>query len=391
MSRRYWPVLVALAAIAALATGPSAQAHSPKGHWPKGQPSPGPWTVVASGLDNPRGLALARNGDIWVAEAGRGGAGPCQPGEGGGPPSCFGTSGAFTLIHEGVQKRVVTGLPSFGDQGTGDSAIGPSDVIIAGSHLKATIGGGGGAVERADLVKTQGADPAALLFDTMLKIDPWSGKFKVFADLAAYETANNPDKGQIDSDAYGLAERHGGFLVADAAGNDLLGVDFKRNISTLTVFPNVSGVPAPPPPNGPGGTIDMQAVPTTVAVRPHDPNVYVGQLTGFPFPPLAATVWSVAPNGARAPFATGFTNIIDIAFGKHGYLYVLEIADNGLLSGNPEGALIKVSPDGKTRTTVASTGLVNPTGVAIAHDGTVYVTNYGTSAGKGTVLSLGKL
>jgi hypothetical protein len=384
--RMHRKTLWVLVAIAALATGASAQAHSPKG-----QPGPGPWTVVASGLDNPRGLAVARNGDIWVAEAGKGGAGPCQPGEGGGAPSCFGTTGAYTLIHNGVQKRVVTGLPSFGDQGTGDGAIGPSDIIVTGSHLKGTIGGGGGSVERAALVTTHGADPAALLFDTMLKIDPWSGKFKVFADFAAYETANNPDKGQIDSDSYGLAERHGGFLVADAAGNDLLGVDFKRNISTLTVFPNVGGVAAPPPPNGPGGTVDMQPVPTTVAVRPHDPNVYVGQLTGFPFPPTAASVWSVAPNGDRTMFATGFTNIIDIAWGKRGYLYVLEIARLGLLSGNPEGALIKVSPDGKTQTIIASTGLVNPTGVAIARDGTVYVTNYGTSAGKGTVVSLGKV
>jgi hypothetical protein len=392
MRRRYLPVLAGLAALAALTAGPSAQAHSPKVHSPKGQPSPGAWTVVASGLDNPRGLAVAKNGDIWVAEAGKGGDGPCQPSEGGDTPSCFGTTGAFTLIHDGVQKRVVTGLPSFGEQGTGDRANGPSDIIITGRNLKATIGGGGGADERAALVTTQHADPAALLFDTMLNIDPGSGKFKVFADLAAYETANNPDKGEIDSDAYGLAKRHGNYLLADAAGNDLLRVTRKRgHISTLAVFPNVPNVPAPAPPNGPGGTVDMQAVPTTIAVRHDDPNVYVGQLTGFPFPPGAATVWRVAPNGDSTPFATGFTNIIDIAFGKRGYLYVLEIAHNGLLSGDPEGALIKVSPDGKTRTIVASTGLVNPTGVAIAHDGTVYVTNYGTSAGKGTVLSLGKV
>jgi hypothetical protein len=390
MRRKLWLALVAIAAIAALAAGPSAQAHSPKG----GHTSPPPWTVVASGLDNPRGIAIAKNGDIWVAEAGKGGAGPCRPGEEG-SDTCFGTSGAYTLIRNGVQTRVVTGLPSFADKGmpdgsgAGDNAFGPSDIIANGNHVKGLIGGGGGADERAMLVKDAG--PAAGLFDTMLKIDPWSGKFKVFADFAAYETANNPDKGEIDSNSYGLAERHGGFLVADAAGNDLLGVDFKRNISTLAVFPDVPGVPAPAPPNGPGGTVSMQAVPTTVAVRPKDPNIYVGQLTGFPFPPGAATVWRVAPNGDVSPFATGFTNIIDIAWGKHGYLYVLEIASHGLLSGDPEGALIRVSPDGKTQTTVASTGLSTPTGVAIARDGTVYVTNYGTSAGKGTVLSLGKI
>ena len=34
-------------------------------------------TVVMSGLDNPRGLAFAPNGALYVAEAGRGGDGPC--------------------------------------------------------------------------------------------------------------------------------------------------------------------------------------------------------------------------------------------------------------------------------------------------------------------------
>jgi hemin uptake protein HemP len=82
---------------------------------------------------------------------------------------------------------------------------------------------------------------------------------------------------------------------------------------------------------------------------------------------------------------------VDIAWGPKGSLYVLEITSAGLLSDDPTGALIKLSKDGTTRTTVASTGLVTPTGVAIAHDGTVYVTNYGTSAGKGTVVNLGKL
>jgi hypothetical protein len=375
--------LLALVAIAAVAAVPSAQAHSGTG---------GGWKVVASGLDNPRGLAIAKNGDIWVAEAGKGGAGPCQPGEGAGsPPSCFGASGAFTLVHNGVQKRVVTGLPSFGDQGTGDNAVGASDVFVNGKHVEGLIGGAGGADERAALVTAAG--PAAALADTMFKIDPWTGKLTPFADFAAYETANNPDKGDIDSDSYGLAEVHGGFVAADAAGNDVLGVNFKKKISTLAVFPDTL-VPAPPfiQPPPPGGMIPMQAVPTTVAVRPKDPNIYVGQLTGFPFPPGAANVWGIKPDGSTFVYATGFTNIVDIAWGKKGSLYVLEITSSGLLSDDPNatGALIRVWPNGK-QTTVASTGLVTPTGVAIAHDGTVYVTNYGTSAGKGTVLNLGKV
>ena len=115
-------------------------------------------------------------------------------------------------------------------------------------------------------------------------------------------------------------------MVADAAANDVLGVDFKKQITTLAVFPDVL-VPAPPfiQPPPPGGMIPMQAVPTTVAVRPKDPNVYVGQLTGFPFPPGAANVWAVAPDGSKTVYASGFTNITDIAWGRKGWLYVVEI------------------------------------------------------------------
>jgi hypothetical protein len=127
-----------------------------------------------------------------------------------------------------------------------------------------------------------------------------------------------------------------------------------------------------------------------VAVRPKDPNVYVGQLTGFPFPPGAANVYGIKPDGTTFVYASGFTNITDIAWGQKGSLYVVEIASTGLLSGDPTGAVVRVWPNGK-QTVVASAGLVNPTSVAIGKDGSVYVTNYGTSAGKGTVVNLGKV
>lgn len=371
--------LLAFVAVAAIAAVPSAQAHS--------RPSSTGWTTVASGLDNPRGIAVAKNGDIWVAEAGRGGTLACQPGEEGGT-SCFGATGALTLIHNGVQKRVVTGLPSFADQTTGDSALGASDIIANGSHVTALIGVGGNPAART---AAAAADPSGALFGWMVKVDPWKGTVKPFVDLLQYEATANPDKGDVDSDIYGLAERPGGFVVADAAGNDVLGVDFRKHVSTLAVFPDVQ-VLAPPFLQLPvGAMIPMQAVPTTVAVRPKDPNVYVGQLTGFPFVPGAANVYRVAPDGTVDTYATGFTNIVDIAWGKKGSLYVLEIAKNGLASSDPAtGSLIRVWPNGQ-QTEVASAGLVNPTGVAIARDGTVYVTNYGTSAGKGTVLNLGKV
>jgi len=86
--------------------------------------------VVASGLNNPRGLAFSPNGGLYVAEAGAGGAGPCFAGPEG--PACFGHSGSVTRIDGSGQRRVLTGLPSYGEEGTGNSAIGPSDVAFQG-------------------------------------------------------------------------------------------------------------------------------------------------------------------------------------------------------------------------------------------------------------------
>src|SRR5438132_14309987 len=69
-----------------------------------------PFTVLASGLDSPRGLAFGPEGALYVAEAGRGGTGPCLNSPEGGQ-ACYGASGAVTRIWRGTQQRLATGLP----------------------------------------------------------------------------------------------------------------------------------------------------------------------------------------------------------------------------------------------------------------------------------------
>ena len=88
-------------------------------------------------------------------------------------------------------------------------------------------------------------------------------------------------------------------------------------------------------------------------------------------------------------FAAGFTNIIDIAFDRHGRLYVLEIATNGLLSAGenelPQGRLVRVNRDGN-RTTLAQEGLNAPGGFVLGH-GAAYITNKSILPGAGLPVS----
>jgi DNA-binding beta-propeller fold protein YncE len=43
------------------------------------------------------------------------------------------------------------------------------------------------------------------------------------------------------------------------------------------------------------------------------------------------------------------------------------------------GALVRISDDGQTVTTLPVPGLYQPTGLAVSADGTVYVSNFGDS------------
>ena len=339
------------------------------------------WTVVASGLDNPRGLAFGSNGALYIAEAGRGGAGPCFPGPEG--ISCFGQTGAITQVWEGEQTRLVTDLPSVADP-DGFAAIGPVDVSMGAGKALLVLMGGVGTPENRTLL-----GPSAAAFGRVLHLTA-NGSWLMGADPLAYEAAANPHPADIDSNPYAVAPAPGGGVIADAGGNDVLwftgSLPSGGSISTLAVFED--RMVAAPPFLGlpPGAMIPMQAVPNAVVKGP-DGAYYVGQLTGFPFPVGGANVYRLAPGEQPTVFASGFTNIIDLAFGADGSLYVLEIAANSLLSSDPTGALIRVAADG-VRTTIASAGLVAPGGLAVGPEGALYVSNFSIFPGMGQVVRI---
>jgi len=343
------------------------------------QAAPAGWEVVASGLNNPRGLDFAPNGSLYVAEAGTGGNGPSVQGPDG--PIQFGLSGAVTRVWQGKQERIVTGLPSLA-AANGTAAIGPSAISFGQTgHALLTIGLGQDPAVRATL------GDAAKLMGTLQKLNP-NGTLQTVADLASFEAVANPDGNEPNSNPNGVLNVAGAAYVTDAGANDLVRIGANGAVSSIAVFPNRM-VPTPPflpqPPFP--AQLPMEAVPTNV-VRGPDGALYVSQLTGFPFPVGAARIYRVVPGAAPQIYAEGFTNVIDLAFDAAGNLYVLEIDQNGLLAPAVTGRLARVNASDHSVETIASEGLVMPGGLVIGDDGAIYVSNFSTSPGIGEVIRL---
>lgn len=334
---------------------------------------------VMNGLVSPRGLALGPDGALYVAEAGNGGTGPSIV-AGTGNTVFYGTTGGVSRLLNGVQSRVLSGVGSLATA-TGQDASGLDDIVFDGAgQAFGLIGLGANPALRADL------GSAGAAFGTIVRLPlNGAGAIEHVADVAAHELANNPAGGTIDSNPFGLARTPAGdYLVADAGGNDFLKVAAAGVVSTLGVLP------ARPNPLFPMGPPMFQPVPTTIAIGP-DGAYYIGQLTGFPFPPGAANVYRVDPTSNDLSVAhTGFTNIVDLTFDGAGNLFVLQITTNGLASalGPGSGALFKIDGATGARTLIASEGLMFPSSVLAGADGALYVTNRGTSPTAGQVLKL---
>jgi hypothetical protein len=352
--------------------------------------------VIASGLDNPRHVAVSRDGDVYVAEAGRGGDPATAPSCFDSPegPACTGATGAVTRISRGNrgsrQVRVASGLASFAPA-TGDNAIGPHGVYVKGGKVLVTNGGptapmrGGEVVLRDPTLVAE--DPVSALYGLLLEIRR-NGRVREIADLWRFEHDFNPDAEEgnrlIDSNPVDVLVDRGRFIVADAGGNTILRVSRRGSIRVLSLFPNVD-TPGPG-----GGIVPMNAVPTG-AVEGPDRAYYVSQLTGFPFPVGGANVFRVEPrSGAFTTYASGFTNAIDLDFGRDGTLYVLEIDSDSLLTPNAEGGLWAVPPGGGApeRIDLPPGTLTHPGGLAVGRRGKLFVSNHGAEAGDGEVLEI---
>jgi hypothetical protein len=351
-------VAASLAAVAATVPTGSAAPHR--------APHP-PYKVVAMHLNNPRQLNFSKSGKLYVAEAGKGGSQACQQG----PEAamvCMGGTGSVTVVWKGKQHRVIKGLPSYADQGTGASALGPADVVPVGKHrLAVTIGYGFDPADRASL-------PApGRWFGRLIRENLRNHHRSTLGDLAAFEGKANPIH-DPNSDPTGLAKWGRSWVATDSGGNDLVKVHHHK-VSALAVFRDQQTAAG-----------KVQAVPTDVVVGP-DGALYICELTGFPFVQGAANIYRMVPGHRPHVYASGLTNVTSLAFGPHGRLYAVQIANKGLLNG-PTGSLWRVASDksgGKTRN--VSGPLFAPYGVAFKGHA-AYVSTGAVAPGQGTVIKI---
>ncbi|TDU01651.1 hypothetical protein EDD99_0012 [Streptomyces sp. 846.5] len=348
-----------LVGAAALTVAPAANAKAPRA----GETV----SVLADHLGNPRGLSVAPDGGLYLAEAGSGGS-VCVPGGETGQ-TCLGLTGSFDHVSaKGEIKRLVTGLISGSGPG-GVAAEGPVSVSRGpGDTFLGLFGGNSHAVPPVGAIPAN-LRQAALRELGHLFLVNHHGRTKDLSDVGDQDWTWTSTRVNLaphdfpDANPNAVLFSQGHVYVADAGANLLVEVKDHGKADVRAFFP----VPA---------RSATDAVPTCVSRGP-DGALYVGELLGGSPAPGHARVWRVAPGHKPTVWATGLTTVQGCGFGPDGSFYATEFQANGFNpgpGGNPAGAVVRIDPHGH-RTVLGAGKLFFPSGLAVGREGSVYVSN----------------
>lgn len=344
------------------------------------EPTIASFTVLADGLNNPKGLSFSPDGSLYVALSGIGGDGLSVPSPSGQGNLCYGTSGAIAKIENGIAKPVLTGLPSvaFAD-GTG--AAGPHDLKFdAQGKAYVVIGFAANPALRDRIL---GETDLGTIITLSLSKNTWI----ITADLVNYELSNKPKSSsdEVVSNPLSFSLDGDTIVLVDAGTNNVLSVnidgsDLKliaaipNQILTNPIFPGSKSEnfdrghvpPASAYSQAPPTQIEIQPVPTDI-VKGLDGAYYVSVFTGLTFPEGQAKIYRIDTDGLTV-YADGFTQLIDLAFDTEGNLYALQQMNASGWKGKLDGSLIKIAIDGTRTTVLSGHGLESPAALTIGPD-----------------------
>jgi hypothetical protein len=310
-------------------------------------------SVFATGLEFPRGLAFAPNGDLYVAEAGTGGTdntiGQCaQVIAPIGPYRNGPTARISRIDRRGNRTTFASGFPS-AVNGFQDY-LGVADVAFVGDKMFALVAGGG-------------CSHASVTVPAGIAMLGRSGSWSIIADLSAWQAANpveHPNAADFEPDGswYGMISSEGSLVAVEPNHGEVVRVNARNG--QVTRIADISATYG-------------HIVPTVVAERRG--ALYLSSLGVFPGTPGSQEILRVSRSGNIAEVASGFTAVLGLDFDANGRLYVLETGEAGGFPAPGAGRVIRLDRQGNR--VVIVDGLFLPTGLRVGPDGWLYISNKG--------------